>query len=115
MAALIIPNSTPFGSMTNQTTSRLLSLNTTIARLKDAIATAASGFEGTAGTQYEAGGMSMNSFTPNNFGVAPDSADPGKNGTDYAYAVNQLVAQWETFWPLVEPYVSQLDNGGTSP
>jgi hypothetical protein len=114
MAALVIPNSTPFGGMTNQTTSRLLSLNTTIARLKDAVATAASGYEGTPGTEYEAGGMSANMWVQNNFGVAPKPDEPGAQGTDYAYAVNQLVAQWETFWPLVEPFVSQLDNGGTA-
>jgi hypothetical protein len=113
MAALVIPNQTPFGGMTNQTTAKLLGLNTTIARLKDAVATAASGYAGVAGTEYEAATMTPgNAWTPNNFGVAADPTEPGKNGTDYAYAVNQLVTQWEAFWIAADPYISQLDNGG---
>lgn len=111
MAALIIPTSTPFGGMTNTTTSRLINLNATLARLADAIATASSGFEGTPGTQFEAAAMGVNGFAQNNFGIVPDQSAPGANGTDYAYAVSQMVSQWETFWPLVEPYISQLDNG----
>lgn len=115
MAALIIPPSTPFGAMTNQTTSRLIGLNTTMARLKDAVATAASGYTGTAGTEYEAPSMGMNMMqTQNNFGVVPDPAEAGKNGTDYAYAVNILIGHWDAFWVLAEPSISQLDNGGTS-
>jgi hypothetical protein len=114
MAALIIPNGTPFGSMTNQTTSKLLGLNTTMARLKDAIATAASGYTGVEGTEYEAATMGMNMMGQNNFGVAPDQANPGVNGLAYAYAVNTLIGHWEAFWVLAEASISQLDNGGSS-
>jgi hypothetical protein len=115
MAALIIPNSTPFGGMTNQTTSKLLALNTTMARLKDAIATAASGYAGVAGTEYESPSMGMNMMPQqNNFGVVPDPAEAGGNGTAYAYAVNTLIGHWETFWTAAEASISQLDNGGSS-
>lgn len=115
MAALIIPNNTAFGSMTNQTTAKLLGLNTTMARLKEAIATAASGYTGVPGTEYEAATMGMNMMsTMNNFGVVPDQAEPGASGTDYAYAVNTLIGHWDAFWVLAEPSISQLDNGGNS-
>jgi hypothetical protein len=114
MAALVIPNMTPFGSMTNQTTSRLLTLNTTIERLKDAIATASAGYTGTPGTEFEAAPMGSNMMTaPNNFGVQPDPETPGKNGTDYAYAVGVLTEQWALFWAAAEASINQLDNGGT--
>lgn len=112
MAALIIPNNTTFGSMTNQTVSNLLKLNTTMARLKDALATASAGYVGTPGTQYEAATMSMNTpFTQNNFGVVPDAATPGKSGSDYEYALNTLAGHWDTFWASAEAAISQLDNG----
>lgn len=117
MAALIIPNMTPFGSMTNQVTSRLINLATTMERLKEAIATASAGYDGTPGTQYEAAIVGANAppvaNPPNNFGVQPDPEQPGKNGTDYAYAVNVLVEHWATFWAAAEPSIAQLDNGGT--
>jgi len=116
MAALIIPNSTTFGGMTNQTVGRLLSLNTTMARLQDALATASAGYVGTAGTQYEAGNMMApgNTFTQNNFGIVPDATEAGKNGTDYEYAVNTLATAWATFWTAAEASINQLDNGGPS-
>jgi hypothetical protein len=112
MAALIIPNNTTFGSMTNQTVSNLLKLNTTMARLKDALATASAGYEGVAGTQYEAATMGMNMpMSQNNFGIVPKVDAAGANGTDYEYAVNTLTAQWDTFWAAAEASVNQLDNG----
>jgi hypothetical protein len=115
MSALIIPNMTPFGSMTNQTTSRLLNLNTTIERLKDAIATASAGFTGTPGTQFEAAPMGVGApaTAPNNFGVTPDPENLGANGTDYAYAVGVLTEAWAAFWTAAEASINQLDNGGT--
>jgi hypothetical protein len=117
MPALLIPSNTTFGSMTNQTVGRLLSLNTQMERLKDAIATAASGYEGVEGTEYEAASMGMNMMAQsNNFGVVPD-ADPaaaGKNGKAYAYAVNVLTEHWATFWAAAEAAIGQLDNGGAS-
>jgi hypothetical protein len=113
MAALIIPNNTTFGSMTNQTVGSLLKLNTTMARLQDALATASAGYVGTPGTQYEAGNMTTpgNMFVQNNFGIAPDQAEAGKNGTDYEFAVNTLAAAWTAFWTAAEASVNQLDNG----
>ena len=74
MAALIIPSSTSFGGLTNQTVSRLIQINTSMERLKDAIATASAGYTGVAGTQFEAQSMmmpapgGMNTFAgPNNW------------------------------------------------
>jgi len=111
MAALIIPQSTSFGSMTNQAVSRLLALNTMMERLKDALATASAGYVGVAGTQYEANNMMDNMQVPNNFGIAPDPANPGQSGTDYEYAVNTLAGHWATFWAVAQPSIEQLDNG----
>jgi hypothetical protein len=121
MTATIISNSGnyTFGQMTTQLVSRLIAANTQMVRLAEAIATASSGYEGTPGTQFEA--PSGNVATPagtapgtNLFGVIPDPAELGRNGTDYAYAVNSLEAAWQTFWTAAEPYVNQLDNGGNS-
>jgi hypothetical protein len=112
MTAVVISNMTTFGSMTNNAVGRLLSLNTTLERLKDAVATASSGYEGTPGTEFEAvSGVPGPTSGGNNFGVQPDPAEAGKQGTDYAYALNQLTAQWATFWTAAQPYIEQLDNG----
>lgn len=113
MAALIIPNSTNFGSMTNQMVSRIASLDSTIKRLSEAIATASAGFTGTPGTQFEAPipTGTPGPFVQNNFGIVPNPDDPGKQGTDYAYAVGRLHEQWATFWAAAEPFVAALDNG----
>jgi hypothetical protein len=115
MAAIVISNQTSFGSMTNGAVSRLISLNSTMERLKDAVATASSGYAGVPGTEFEApvGGLG-NPTTGNNFGVQPDPANLGARGTDYSYAVNALTEQWTAFWTLAEPYVEQLDNGSSS-
>lgn len=112
MAAIIIPNSTTFGQMTNSVVSRLAGLNTTVVRLNEAVATASTGFMGTAGTEFEAasGGMGM-PYTQNNFGVQPDPTTPGLNGTAYADAVQALAVQWEAFWALAAPIIKTLDNG----
>lgn len=114
MAALIIPQSTSFGSMTNRTVSQLLALNTNMERLKDALATASSGYEGVLGTQYEAGNGMVpgNMYVPNNFGIVPDPATPGAQGTNYEYAVNTLATAWATFWTAAQASIEQLDNGG---
>jgi hypothetical protein len=108
-----------FGQMTTQTVSRLIATHTQMGRLRDAIATASSGYEGTPGTQFEAPSGAVGTplgATPgtNLFGVIPNPAEPGANGTDYAYAVNSLEAAWQTFWAAAEPFIEQLDNGGTS-
>ena len=117
MTATIISTmgSYTFGQMTTQTVSRLIATHTQIGRLRDAIATASSGYAGTPGTQFEAPATGGNPGTATNlFGVVPDPDDIGKNGTDYAYAVNSLEAAWQTFWVTAEPFIEQLDNGGTS-
>jgi hypothetical protein len=115
MASLVISNQTNFGSMTNSAVGRLISLNATMERLKDAVATASSGYTGVPGTEFEAvSGAPGPVPGGNNFGVQPDPTEPGKTGTDYAYAVNQLTAQWATFWAAAQPYVEQLDNGTAS-
>jgi len=108
-----------FGQMTTATVSRLIATHTQIGRLRDAIATASSGYAGVPGTQFElpAGNAAMPAGVAvgtNLFGVVPDPAEPGRNGTDYAYAVNSLEAAWQTFWTAAEAYIEQLDNGGTS-
>ena len=114
MAAIIIPNTTNFGAMTNQVVGRLASLDTTIKRLSEGIATASAGYEGVPGTQFEApsGGMMMPGGQ-NNFGILP-SDTPGEQGESYRYAVDALKAQWDTFWAAAQPYIAQLDNGSAS-
>jgi len=121
MTATIISTqgSYTFGAMTTQTISRLISTNTQMARLTEAIATASSGYTGTPGTEFElpTGNMVTPQAVPvgtNLFGVVPDPAEPGKNGTDYAYAVNSLSTAWATFWEAAKAYIEQLDNGGNA-
>lgn len=102
MTATVISNAAPFGAATNGMVAGLFAVSEAIARLKAAVATAESGFDGTPGTEFEDG---------SNFGVAADPNAPGAKGTDYAYAVGQLANAWETFWTAAKPYIEQLDNG----
>jgi hypothetical protein len=111
MAAIVISNTASFGNMTNQMVSRLTSLNSTIPRLQEAIATASAGYDGVPGTQFETPTGMSNVGVPNNFGVAGDPAEPGRKGTDYAYAVNVLATAWATFWEAAAASIEQLDNG----
>lgn len=112
MAAIIINNNTSFGGMTNQTTARLVNLNSQIPRLQEAIATASSGYTGTPGTQFETPIPGANEpAMPNNFGVSPDPAAAGAQGEAYAYAVGVLAEHWATFWEAAGPSIEQLDNG----
>ena len=106
MTATVISNAAPFGAATNSTIAGLFNVSEAMARLQSAVATAASGYDGVPGTEYEDG---------TNFGVAADPAEPGKKGSDYAYAIDQLAAQWETFWTAAKPYIEQLDNGTRLP
>jgi len=94
----------------------MISLNTSMQRLSDAVATASSGYTGVPGTEFEVavGGVSNPNIT-NNFGVQPDPANPGARGTDYAYAINQLNTQWIAFWAAAEAFIEQLDNGTGTP
>jgi hypothetical protein len=123
MASTIIANIAPytFGQMTNQAVARLVSLNTQLARLQEAIATASSGYEGAPGTEFEIRGNS-NMVLPtgslaigqNLFGVLASSV-AGEQGQSYSYAVGQLYAAWQTFWAAAAPYIEQLDNGASTP
>jgi hypothetical protein len=106
MTATIISNTPPFGLMTNKTVAALHSANEAIERLAEAVATAASGYEGTPGTEYEGANT--------NFGVVA-GATPGEKGSDYAYAIGQLSNAWATFWTAALPSIQQIDNGVTLP
>lgn len=109
MAAIIIPTGTSFGGMTNQMVSRLASLDSTLKRLSEGIATASAGYEGTPGTQFESANT-MPPFSQNNFGIVP-SETPGEQGEAYRYAMDQLKVEWDKFWTAAQPYVAALDNG----
>ncbi|HXJ74502.1 MAG TPA: hypothetical protein VNM37_16745 [Candidatus Dormibacteraeota bacterium] len=105
-----------FGAMTNQTISRIIATNTQMLRLKEAIATASSGYTGEPGTEFEApasGNLGPPTNATNLFGVVP-SDTPGEQGQAYSYAVGALHDAWAAFWTAAAPYIEQLDNGGTS-
>lgn len=127
MSAIVISNGGAFGAMTNQVVARIVALNTSIGRLSDAIATASSGYEGIAGTEFEIGGKSNSasaplpvrgpvmpsapSTAPSLWGVYADPDVPGKQGQAYSYAVGQLQLEWQKFWAEAERYIQALDNG----
>ena len=102
MTAIVISNTPPFGALTNETVSELFKINQSIIRLQASISNAASGYGGTAGTEYEGNGT--------NFGVVA-SATPGAQGAAYAYAVAVLGNAWTTFWSAAVASVEALDNG----
>jgi len=87
MTATIISNTPPFGLMTNDMVANLHTVNEQMTRLQEAVATAASGYGGTAGTEYEGNAT--------NFGVLA-SATPGEQGSNYAFALNTLANDWVT-------------------
>jgi hypothetical protein len=106
MTATIISNTPPFGALTNKTVAGLHTANDAILRLQEAVATAASGYGGTPGTEYECDST--------NFGVVAGPT-PGAKGSDYAYAIGQLANAWGTFWQAALPSIEQIDNGVTLP
>ena len=123
-ATLFSPNAMqyPFGSQTSQAVAKLVGLNTQLARLGTAISTASSGYDGVAGTQYEAA-PTMGPPAPapaamgqgqNLFGVIPDPEQPGKEGQTYSYAMGRLSEEWGKFWEAAKPFIEQLDNGQMS-
>lgn len=116
MAATIISNMPPysFGQMTNQTVGRLISSDTSVRRLAEAIATASAGFQGTDGTQFEVGNTDPENQVQNLFGVQADVNRPGEQGKAYAYAIGRLNEAWTTFWETAQPFIEQLDNGQAS-
>lgn len=105
----------PFGAMTNQLVARLIAAATQMQRLQEAIATASAGYTGTDGTEFEVPPATVGApgAATTLFGIMPSEV-PGEQGKAYAYAVNSLFAQWQTFWTAAAPYVEQLDNGGAS-
>ena len=112
MTTTIISNNIPYsyGQMTNQAIAKLVSLQTTMERLHDAISTASAGYEGTPGTEFEISSNMMGVQPANLFGVQA-SATPGEQGSAYSYAIGRLHEEWVKFWALAEPFVEQLDNG----
>jgi hypothetical protein len=101
MSALIVNGATPLGGMSNSMVENFFQLDQQISRLAGAVADAASGFTGTAGTEYETG---------SNFGVVPN-ATPGAQGTVFAYQINTIAPAWATFRAAVLAAMTQLDNG----
>lgn len=102
MSATIVSNTPPFGAMSNQMVSDLFKVNQAMVRVSAAVAAAASGFAGTAGTEYEGNAT--------NFGVLAN-ATPGAKGLDYAFALNGLASNWTTFWAANLASIEALDNG----
>lgn len=101
MTAVVINGATPFGGMSNQMIENIWAVDESMTRLAAAVAVAASGYGGTAGTEYETG---------TNFGVVPN-ATPGSKGSDFAFAMNTLAGQWTTFKAAALSAIEQLDNG----
>jgi nicotinamide mononucleotide (NMN) deamidase PncC len=101
MTSVVVNGATPFGGMSNQMVENIWAVDQAITRLAAAVAVAASGFSGTAGTEYETG---------SNFGVVPSST-PGAQGAAFAYAVNILSGDWATFRTAALASIEQLDNG----
>ena len=106
MTTTVISNAASFGLLTNQTIADLYTVTEAIARLKEAVAQAEAGFDGTPGTEFEDGTL---------FGVAADPSAPGSKGSDYAYAVGLLSQHWDTFWSAAQGAITQLDNGVRNP
>ena len=101
MTSVVVNGATPFGGMSNQMIENIWAVDQAITRLAAAVAVAASGFSGTAGTEYETG---------SNFGVVPSST-PGAQGAAFAYAMNTLSGDWATFRTAALGAIEQLDNG----
>lgn len=115
MAAIVITNNSmafPFGTQTNQAIGRLISLNASLMRLQDAISNASSGYEGTAGTQFETPPEADQA--PNLFGVVQDPKNPGAQGAAYRYAMESIQAAWVQFWQAARDNIEALDNGQMS-
>jgi hypothetical protein len=116
MSSVIISNQASFGQLTNQSVAKLVSANTQMARLTEAVATASSGYEGTPGTEFEtvSGAQVMPASMPqgtNLFQVQANPNAPGEQGQAYRYAIDNLKEHWATFWTAAQPYISAIDNG----
>jgi hypothetical protein len=105
-----------FGVMSTRLVTALIQANASIARITAGMATASSGFTGTAGTQYEIGSNTpLNPQGPTNlFGVIADANNLGANGVAYENAMNTIEAAWQTFWTDASAALQTLDNGSTT-
>ena len=100
--SLVVSNTPPFGALSNQTAAELQALNLMVTRMSAAIANAASGYAGTAGTEYEGNGT--------NFGVVT-TGSAGAQGLAFAYAWNTIAPLWTTFYSAALASIQALDNG----
>lgn len=96
-------NMQAFGSLTTNMVAALYNVNSTLPRLQAAIANAATGFSGTAGTEYE-GNNTL-------FGIVPDPNNAGAQGEAYASAMVTITNAWDTFWQAASGAINTLDNG----
>jgi hypothetical protein len=87
--------------MSNDMVNNIRAVNDQITRLQAAAASAASGYGGTAGTEFETGST---------FGVAP-SASPGAQGAAWQFAVGTINTAWATFMTASLGAINTLDNG----
>lgn len=113
MATTIISNQPQytFGSMTIRMISGLIAANSSLERLKTAIATASAGTADD-GRQFEISNSNMASLPYTNlFGIVSDQTNPGQRGKDYQYAMNKLDELWGPFWEQAKPFIEQLDQG----
>lgn len=100
MTAIVVTGSTPFGDMSNTMIQNISAVSQAIGRLQAATAQAASGYSGTAGTEFEGG----------NFGVVP-SAMPGQQGAAWQFAIGSLNTAWQNFLSAAQGSIAALDNG----
>ena len=98
---LIISSATPAGALSIQIAAQLTLINADIVRLNAMIAEAASGYAGTAGTEYEGNAT--------NFGVVA-SATPGAQGLAFAYAWGTINTAWTTFWTAASASIEAVDQ-----
>jgi len=101
MTELMINTSTPFGAEVAAMVQTYFLLDQQITRVSAAYADAASGFAGTAGTEYETG---------TNIGVVPSST-PGAQGLVAAFAEGTVTTAWATFKAAADAAMKQLDQG----
>ena len=101
MTTVRVDSAAPFGNMSNTTIASIHDAAEKIGRLNSSVANAESGYTGTPGAQFE--------DLP--FGVTADPANAGKNGSAWAYAIQQLATEWNTFMTNAKAYIDTLDNG----
>jgi len=101
MTTIDVSNIEPFGVISNQMVRTIYAINQSVKRLNAAQANAASGFTGTAGTEYEG--------IP--FGVSANANSPGAQGAAWAFAVANLATAWNTFISSAQASINALDNG----